>query len=514
MPTFTDDYETSITLEAGGRALPDDMPFRVLFLGDWSGQNNRSGLGERRPIVIDRDNFEDVMRKLSVELSLDLQGDGRDVLRLRFAEIDDFHPDRIFRQVPLFADLRDTRKRLSNSQTFNEAAREVRQWLGEPKKDESSQSEPAPQQTTENQSTESDNLLDQILSQSGESPANRKPVQTAVSREISNLLGDLVRPYLIHTDETEQAKLIDAVDQASGELMRKILHHPQFQALEAAWRGAYLVVSRVETDTDLKLYLLDATKDELKTDLKSVSNLTESAFYKLLAEKTVGMKDDESWALVCGNYTFNPDVDDIAALMRITEVAANADTPFIAQASPKILGIESLAETPDPSDWNLSANTSEGKLWAMLRDLPEASYLGLTIPRLMVRMPYGAKSDPTETFSFEELEASPEHSHYLWANSAFACALLLAQSFSSSGWEMGQGLSQEIDNLPMHMYRADGETKVKPCAEVVMTLNAAEKILEHGLMALLSFRDSDRVRLARFQSIASPIKSLRGRWTT
>jgi type VI secretion system protein ImpC len=465
-------------------------------------------------VLIDRDNFEDVMRRLGVELSLDLQGDGQDILQLRFEEIDDFHPDKIFHQVSLFSDLRDTRRRLSNSQTFDAAASEVRRWLGEPETRESAASEPEAPQTTESQAAASDSILDQILSQSGESPEKRKPVQTPASRELSEFLGKLVRPHLIYTDEAEQSKLIAAVDRATGELMRAILHHPQFQALESAWRGAYLLVMRAETNADLKIFLLDAAKDEISADLKSVGNLGESALYKFLAEKTMGKSGEESWAVVCANYSFNPDVDDTATFMRIAQIAAAAETPFIAHARPQILGIKSLAETPDPSDWRLAADSAEAKLWAMLRALPEAAYLGLAIPRFMARLPYGAKSEPTETFSFEELDESPNHNHYLWANPAFFCGLLLAKSFTASGWETGQGFVQEMDNLPMHFYKENGESKVKPCAELVMTLNAAEKLLDQGLMPLISYRDSDRVRLARFQSIADPPKSLRGKWTS
>lgn len=521
MPIFTDDYETKVTLEAGGAPLPDEMPFRLLLLGNWSGRGEHPALyeskfGERRPVFIDRDNFEDVIRKLSVELALDLSGDGRDILRLRFSELDDFHPDHIFHQVPLFSDLRETRRRLANPQTFNSAALEVRKWLsGSSSSEESvSKEESSLDRIVESQpAAKSDNFLDQILSQAGEAPENRSQAPATASKELNALLGNLVRPYLVQTDEAEQSKLLAAVDEASGELMRKILHHPQFQELEAAWRGAYLLISRVETDTDLKLYLLDATKDELKTDLKSVTNLNDSAFYKLLSEKTVGSYTEEAWAAVFGNYVFSADVDDTATLMRIAQISAETETPFIAQASPRILGTKSFDETPDSNDWRLSEDSSEAKLWAMLRGLPEAPYLGLTIPRMMVRMPYGAKSEPTENFDFEELDASaPEHNNYLWANSIFACAILLAQSFRAMGWEMSPSAAQEIEDLPMHMYREAGETKIKPCAEIVMTLKAAEKILEQGLMPLLSFKDSDRVRLARFQSIASPSTTLRGKW--
>jgi type VI secretion system protein ImpC len=521
MPIFTDDNETKVKLETGGNALPDEMPFRLLFIGDWSGRASRTDsleadLRGRKPLVIDRDNYEEVMRRLKVELALDLESDGRDVLQLRFTELDDFHPDRIFHQVPLFASLRDTRKRLMNSDTFNSTAREVREWLGETAQNQPVEAESLTSQILENRPAESagtGSFLDQILSESGASHENRSKAPATASRELNKLLGDLVRPFLVQTDEAEQSKLVAAVDSATGELMRKILHHPQFQALESAWRGVYLLVSRIETDADLKLYLLDATKDELKSDLKSVGNLSESAFYKLLNEETPGNYVDESWAAVFADFAFNPDVDDVAALMRVAEACADSDTPFIAQASAKILGVESLADAPDPREWRFSEVDSAEKLWTMLRDLPEAAYLGLTIPRLMLRMPYGEKNDPTENFSFEELDAAPVHNQYLWANSIFACAVLLAESFRSGGWEM-ERFAQDLENLPVHIYKEAGETKIKPGAELVMTQNAAEKIMEHGLMPLISFKDSDRVRLARLQSISSNSSTLRGKWVS
>jgi type VI secretion system protein ImpC len=230
-------------------------------------------------------------------------------------------------------------------------------------------------------------------------------------------------------------------------------------------------------------------------------------------EKTPGNYGEESWAAVFGDFIFSPDVEDAAALMRIAQIAAVSETPFIGQASPKIFGVESLAETPDADDWKTSQNSSEGKLWAMLREMPESAYLGLTIPRILARMPYGAKNDPTENFAFEELDSPPYHNHYLWANGIFASALVLAQSFREAGsWEM-ERLVQDIDDVPMHLYKENGETKIKPGAEIVMTQKAAEKIIGQGLMPLISFRDSDRIRLARLQSVSASSESLRGKWS-
>jgi len=148
----------------------------------------------------------------------------------------------------------------------------------------------------------------------------------------------------------------------------------------------------------------------------------------------------------------------------------------------------------------------------VLRGIPEAEYLGMTIPRFLARLPYGRESDPLETFQFEEFEGAPKHDDYVWANGCFIAALLMAQSFSSFGWQMDKRFLQDVEQLPMHMYRSDGETIFQPCAEVLMTQNACERLMEYGLMPLISYKNTDHVKLGRFQSITDPVKGLRGRW--
>jgi type VI secretion system protein ImpC len=124
-----------------------------------------------------------------------------------------------------------------------------------------------------------EDLLGAILSKpSGGAPAPKPRTST----DLGNLISDLVRPHLVSVDENEQAGMLRAVDGATSGLMRTILHHRKFQDLEAAWRGLYFLVRRTETSTDLKIYILDTSKDELADNLKSASNLEETVLYRLL----------------------------------------------------------------------------------------------------------------------------------------------------------------------------------------------------------------------------------------
>ena len=126
--------------------------------------------------------------------------------------------------------------------------------------------------------------------------------------------------------------------------------------------------------------------------------------------------------------------------------------------------------------------------WMALRALGEARHLGLVLPRVLLRQPYGKGSDPVETFAFEEIGHEAAHESFLWGNGAFVAGHLLADLFRSDGWEMTLGGPGELDELPVFSFVEEGESKVKPCAEVWLSERTGERILEQGLMPLLSIR--------------------------
>lgn len=510
MATSDGDLQMEFTMERERGGVVNEPPFRMLVLGDWSGDGARPDLAARGLVTVDRDNFDAVMDRLGTSLRLHVHGEGSDPITLRFSELEDFHPDRIFGQVPLFSDLRDLRRRLKSEDAFNEAAREVRSWFAAAEKPAAEAAEPETPGAASSDGPQ--DLLGQILAHPGGGavPVRSRSIE---SGELNALIVDLVRPYLVRVDEDEQAKLVAAVDSATGNLMRKILHDRKFQAFEAAWRGLFFMVRRAETDSGLSIHILDVTKEELSDSLSSVSDLSATALYKTLVTDAIETPGGEPWAVTIGGYDFLPNVDDVATLVRIAKISAAAGAPFISHMRPDVLGVRSLHENTDPKSWDLSTDADAGKLWFALRSVPEAGYLGLAIPRFLARMPYGADTDPLESFSFEEFLDSPVHDGYLWANPGFACGTLLAQSYSEFGWEMGGGrFSQDLERIPLHVYKRDGETVHTPCAEVQLTDRACDLLLEYGLMALVSYKNTDHVRLARFQSITDPVTKLNGRW--
>lgn len=504
-----------VNLTAGGDDSPatpeSETPFCVALLGDFSGRTSRGvcepgSIVGRRQVLIDRDNFDEVLAKLSPEIRLQ-PGASDGPVSLRFSELDEFHPDRLFERAPLFQRLQAIRTRLQDPASFAAVAEELG-LASKPTPAKPHTGETPPAVASAVQRVAAGSLLDQTIEQTETLTPDSRP--TRAPDELRDFVRRVTEPHLVATADPRRTEVIDAIDRAISAQMRAVLRAPDFRALEAAWRAVFLLVRRIETGPQLKLYLIDISKEELAADLQPSADLRATGLYRRLVEKSVGTPGAEPWAVIAGNFTFGPEPKDAELLGGLAKVAAAAGAPFLAAASPRLLGCVSLAATPEPRDWK---PLQDADAWAALRRLPEAGAVGLTLPRFLLRLPYGRKTEPIESFDFEEMPDTPAHENYLWGNPAFVCALFLAQSFSKHGWDLRPGIISELDGLPLHVYQRNGESTLQPCAEALLTELAAEHILESGLMPLLSLKGKDTVRLLRFQSIAQPLRPLAGRWS-
>jgi type VI secretion system protein ImpC len=497
-----DRFHTRVELDVGlGRETASasprpDTPFRIALLGDFSGRASRGvvetgeALASRRPALVDRDNFDEVLAQMAPELEIDVAAGDTTRIRVRFGELEDFHPDRLYERLPLFRSLADA----PPGPTMPDPATEHRR------------SEP-PHGTPELKGgggPSTRGLLEQIVEES-----SAVSQLTPSGDDLHAFIERAMAPHLVPNPDPQQTELRARVAAAAGMRMRGILHHPDFQALEALWRAAFFLVRRVETDARLQLYLVDVSKGELAADLSSDRRIEATGVYDLLTRGAAGPFGSGPWSLLTGNYTFGDAPEDVFLLSRLAAVSMAAGAPLISAAAPRLAGFTRFDRTPDPADWSPPGDPE----WDALRRTREACFVGLALPRFLLRLPYGKQTEPCERFEFEEVGEIPAHGDYLWGNPAIACALLLAQAFESSGWRL-RPTRLEIEDLPLHLVRSDGSVAAKPCAEALLPERVAERILECGIMPLASIKDRDAVRLVRFQSLASPLAPLAGRWRT
>ena len=247
----------------------------------------------------------------------------------------------------------------------------------------------------------------------------------------------LVNTKVISSDAYRSIEAIIAeIDHKLSEQVNLIMHHPDFQQIEGAWRGLHYMVNNTETDEMLKIRVLNISKNDLGKTLKRYKGTAwdQSPLFKRVYEAEYGQFGGEPFGCLVGDYYFDQSAPDVELLSELGRTSAAAHCPFLAGASPTVMQMGSWQELANPRDLTKIFTTPEYAAWRSLRESEDARYLGLAMPRFLSRLPYGAKTNPVEEFNFEEDTAGAEHSRYTWSNAAYAMATNITRSFKLYGW--------------------------------------------------------------------------------
>jgi type VI secretion system protein ImpC len=448
----------------GARRRPEaGEPFAILVIGDFGGR------GATRPIRVDLDTFDALFERVAPELRIEPPGGPG--WTIPFRSLDDFHPDRLYDELDLFADVRRLRREARDPSALPRVAAAL--GLGAV----AATANEAPGAAAE-ASTEAA-LLERLLGRSPSEPA-RPGAGVA-----DDFIRKVVAPHVVRGPDPREADVAEALERGASDLMRALMHHPDFQALEANWRGLDLLVRSLELDEGLSLFILDASKEALDP----------AELRRFVIDERGGPSGAAPFSVIACAHAFAPTAEDAERLARIGAIAAEAGAPFLATAEHQAF---------------LAGASSEA--FRALRARPEARSLGLVGPRFLLRSPYGPGMEEAERFRFVEQPAPPDPAGYLWGPPAFLAACLLGRSFVESGWSLSPEQNLAFDGLPVHTYRVDGEPVQTPCAELWLTSASVDALLAGGVMPLQSVRGRDEVRLARFQSLAEPLAPLAARF--
>src|SRR5689334_1728766 len=323
----------------------------------------------------------------------------------------------------------------------------------------------------------------------------------------------LSQTELIGTDVVKSIEAIIAeLDRKLSEQVNLILHHPDFQQLEGAWRGLNYLVNNTETDEMLKIRFMNITKNDLGRTLKRYKGTAwdQSPLFKKIYEAEYGQLGGEPFGCLVGDYYFDHSPPDVELLGEMSKVAAAAHTPFIAGASPSALQMDSWQELANPRDLTKIFTTPEYASWRSLRESEDARYLGLAMPRFLARIPYGAKTNPVEEFDFEEDTGAADHSKYTWANSAYAMATNITRSFKLYGWcsrIRGVESGGAVEGLPVHSFPTDdGGVDMKCPTEIAISDRREAELAKNGFMPLLHRKNSDFAAFIGAQSLQKPFE--------
>ena len=436
--------EFDVNFSSKGRRRDEDEPMRLLVLGDFSGKpiGERGPLAERAIQRIDVDTLDAVMQRLEPRAVVTDD-------EIRFRQIDDFHPDRLYARLDRFQRLRQARAAPPAALDDDEIAR----LLGKP-------------------------------------PARNA---AAHASGLDALIRDAVAPHIVKDTSTANAVHVQAVDAAIAREMRALLHAPAFQAIEAAWRGVQWLVSSLELDESLQLHLLDVTRDELLADIVAAEGkLANTGLHRVVVDRSRSAVEGTRWSALVGLLRFGPATADIGLLAALGLTASRAGGPWLADADLRVAD-------------NQNGVSDE---WLALRRSEAARWIALAAPRVLLRMPYGRQSDPLEAFAFEELAGPPEPEQLLWGHASLAMGLLIGRAFSARGWAMEPGDEREIGDLPAYTFERDGERQMQPCAERLLSDRDIDTFVNAGLVPIAGRRDRNSVVAVRFQSVSDPAAPL------
>ena len=329
-------------------------------------------------------------------------------------------------------------------------------------------------------------------------------VQTLAQQALANTA--LVKDDVVQSIEA----MISALDAKIGKQLDKILHHPDFQQLEGAWRGLHYLVNNTETDETLKIRVLNVSKKDLGKTFSKFKGTAwdQSPLFKQLYEQEFGQLGGHPYGLLVGDYQFDQSPPDVEIMRGMAQVAAAAHAPFLASPKPSLFQMESWQELANPRDLTKIFQTPEYAAWRSFRQSDDSKYIGLAMPRFLARLPYGANTMPAEGMTYEEESLGGKHEQYVWANAAYAMAANITRSFKQYGWctsIRGVESGGAVANLPSHTFATDdGGVDMKCPTEIAISDRREAELAKNGLMALVHRKNSDFAAFISANSIHQP----------
>ena len=351
-------------------------------------------------------------------------------------------------------------------------------------------------------------LLDQIVDEGrlARDPAARERGKNLVKEFVAQVLEGAMT--VSKDAEAMITARIAQIDHLVSLQLNEVLHHSEFQKLEASWRGLKYLMDQSETSDKLKIRVLNVTKKELLRDLQRAPEFDQSALFKKVYEEEYGVFGGAPFSALLGNYEFGRGPEDIELLEKISNVAASAHAPFLTGTSPDMLNMDSFSTIDAPRDMAKIFDSAEYAKWKSFRQSEDSRYVGLCLPHILMRLPYGKNGASVDGFNYEEGVDGSDHNKYLWGNAAWSLGARLTAAFANYGWcaairgVEGGGL---VEGLPTHTFTTDsGDVALKCPTESPITDRREKELADLGFVPLLHCKGTDYAAFFSVQSAQKP----------
>ena len=300
-----------------------------------------------------------------------------------------------------------------------------------------------------------------------------------------------------------------ALDRKLTEQMNLILHHPDFQQLESAWRGLNYMVMNTSTGSQLKIRVMNMSKEECRKMFRQYKDAAwdQSPLFKKVYESEFGQLGGQPYGAFVCDYYFDHTAPNLEVMKGLARIGAAAHAPFIAASAPSLFGMESWTELSNPRDLGKLFDAQEYMAWRSFRASEDSRYLALTMPRFLGRQTYGANTDPVEEFAFEE-DTSGLHDKHLWLNAAYAMGTRITDAFANYGWctrIRGVESGGTVEELPTATFPTDdGGIDMKCPTEIAISDRREAELSAAGMLALIHRKNTDQATFIGGQTLHKP----------
>lgn len=364
----------------------------------------------------------------------------------------------------------------------------------------------APAPAAADQAASGASLIDELVEATRVKPSDEA---FAITKQgLQAFIADLLEPQRA-TEKVSQAsvdRMIAELDQRLCQQVDEILHSPEVQKLESAWRSLKFLIDRTDFRENNRIEIMSVTKEKLLEDFEDAPEITKSGLYKTVYTAEFGQFGGHPYGAILSNYEFGPGAQDIKLLQNVASVAAMAHAPFLGAAGPEFFGINDFSALPNLKDLASIFEMPQYAKWNSFRESDDSRFVGLVMPHFLLRLPYGADTIPAKKFDYRE-NVSQSSNQYLWGNATFAFASRLTDSFAKFRWcanIIGPQGGGAVEDLPLYHYEAMGETQTKIPTEVLISERREYELAEQGFIALTMRKDSDNAAFFSANSCQKP----------
>ncbi|MDE2318627.1 MAG: type VI secretion system contractile sheath large subunit [Rhodospirillales bacterium] len=315
---------------------------------------------------------------------------------------------------------------------------------------------------------------------------------------------------------------IARLDAMIARQLDEILHHSRLRRLEGSWRGLAWLVSRLPLSGRVKVRVLNLSWAEICRDLERAAEFDQSQLFRRIYEDEFGIAGGEPYGLLVADYEVRHRpgpgavTDDVTALSSLAAVAAAAFAPLVIGAAPALFGVDEYSELSGVADPTSTMAAAEYQRWKRLGGLDDSRFLAVTLPRLLMRLPWEENLSRHRGFRYQE--QLRDGAARVTSTAGYLVAACVLRAFEAYSWpadirgydidRLGGGV---IEDLPEPWFSTDpADGFGRPAPDVMLSDKQERALVAAGLLPICALPYGGEALIGAARSLQTPATAYAG----